>query len=201
MCVTQRLLRVPYPKAFRGRESPGADIDDINVSGEDDRRSPGNSFKNIAGTFVYAGALSGAAENMIEGVAKTEKFGKDWYFVPDKDTDVWTVTRSLKEGAVVTTYEKAKYLEWGMWIDGGKTRDDMKLKRYIGEGAGSDGFTTSGLNFKRAADATQDKTASYTGTAAGLSARTTGTGSSEVHHSGHFTADVALTATLAGRCR
>ena len=176
-------------------ESPAADIVGITVSDEDDRRFRGN-FKNIAGTFVYAGALSGAADDMIEGVATTEKFGKDWYFVPEKDTDVWTVTRRLNEGAVVTTYEKAKYLEWGMWIDGLKTGDDMKLNRYIGKGAGSDGFTTSDLNFKRAADATQDKTASYTGTAAGLSARTTGTGNSEVHHSGHFTADVALTATF-----
>ncbi|MCY4007152.1 MAG: hypothetical protein OXE84_10095 [Rhodobacteraceae bacterium] len=199
------LKDVRYATLVEGSLPKGISVKDMKLAGtaigtpgtlrptatEDNRRNEGE-LQGIAGIFVYTGSAVNVPDVAVGGT-----FGDGWYFVPENASAVWTVKESLVDNAVVTTYESAAFLEWGMWIDGMPTADNAKLKRYIGAGTGGVAPNTADLTLTRGEDATQDKEVTYSGKATGLSARSTGTGDSEVHHSGHFTADVALTATLA----
>jgi len=116
--------------------------------------------------------------------------GEGWYFVPTKKDDYF-----VQKGA---KYEPAKFVEWAMWLtenDGG----DIIVNRHVGQGVGSGplriaptgNYDLTTVNDKLAKEAT------YTGAAAGLSAREHETDGSKTYHSGHFTADVSLTAKFA----
>ncbi len=120
-------------------------------------------------------------------------FGEGWYFTPavrsnrqsslgGSDSAITRYEDSDNDG----TYEAVSYVDYGMWLEGAD--DALSLHRRIGLVGPSN---TEGLDF--GANAILAGSATYSGDAHGLSARTTGTRTAA---SGHFTADVELTATF-----
>ncbi len=119
-------------------------------------------------------------------------FGEGWYFTPavrsgrqsslgGSDSAITRYEDSDNDG----TYEAVSYLDYGMWLSGDD--DNLVLHRRIDlVGPSNTGGLDFGTNTALAGSAT------YTGDAQGLSARTSGSRTA----SGHFTADVELTATF-----
>ncbi|MCY4240162.1 MAG: hypothetical protein OXD36_00285 [Rhodobacter sp.] len=151
------------------------------------RATPANSrmYLGITGN-VYCRASSCA------GVEAGDKVSEGWYFVPVSQ-DAYFAPDG-KGG-----YEQASFVEWGMWLSG-TTASAPNIERYVGVGRGSAalGTDSSADNFDVATPATTANKlaaiATYTGGAAGLSTRETGTGDDKKTASGHFTAKVSLTA-------
>ena len=118
------------------------------------------------------------------------KLGKGWHFTPTKAADYWVVH------ANGSSYERAIFAEWGLWLTAGdRAETDVPY-----DNAAVNFFTTStdvsGLKFDKAADDDEKTTASYSGSASGLSSRQTGTGDDATYASGHFNARVNLMATF-----
>ena len=111
-----------------------------------------------------------------------------WYFVPDagSDTDYYVLN---SDG---TGYQPASYVEWGLWLTTDSASDIDGVSHFFAGGSLRDSDSINGIV---AADG-KDVTATYTGDAAGLSARKTGEDEDETYHSGHFAATVELTATF-----
>ena len=119
-------------------------------------------------------------------------FGEGWYFTP--------VVHSTRHGSLGYntklaryidsdgdgTYELVSYVDYGMWLEGAD--DELVLHRRVNL-VGPSG-PPSTLDYSSAGSAT------YSGDARGLSARTVGTGDDAVTASGHFEADVTLNATF-----
>ena len=126
----------------------------------------------------------------IEGAFHTRGEGDEakWYFVPDagSDTDYYV----LNSGG--TGYQRANYVEWGLWLTTDSASDINGVSHFFAGGSLRDSNSINGIV---AADG-KDVTATYTGDAAGLSARKTGEDEDETYHSGHFAATVELTATF-----
>ena len=109
-------------------------------------------------------------------------------------------TRFLYEDADADgVYEPLRYADYGMWLiwDPTQATDLARIGVATRAGlVGPDAFSRSGFNL--AAPATSQNglaaTATYSGTARGLSARTTTSGGDSTTASGHFTADVTLNA-------
>ena len=166
----------------------GADGDDLVGTDITARTSPGaanggtHDYLGITGT-VHCRKADGCAEGGVS---------EGWYFVPDSQDDYFAPDG--KGG-----YDQAKYVEWGMWLME-NDENDLVVNRYVGLGTGSSalGTDSSAGNFNVATPATTENklaaTATYTGGAAGLSTRETGTGDDKKTASGHFTAKVSLTA-------
>ncbi|MCY4327210.1 MAG: hypothetical protein OXC53_06450 [Rhodobacteraceae bacterium] len=92
----------------------------------------------------------------------------------------------------VSTYAPVAYVEWGLWTKGLSAVD---LHRYVGIGRHSIDLVAGDLTTP--ANDTLAARATYSGQAQGLATRRTVTnGVPSVTESGHFTADVALTATF-----
>ena len=112
--------------------------------------------------------------------------GEGWYFVPDEKDDYFAPDG--KGG-----YVPAQFVEWGMWMGG--DADAPTIVRYIGQGRGSaelDIVEDTDYFLGDHDDLAEEAT--YTGAAAGLSSRETGTGDDKKTASGHFEASVSLTA-------
>ena len=137
-------------------------------------------LNGIEGT-LYCDRRSGCSTSQGE-------FLDGWYFTPVTENNregslgyVTEVTRyvdSNNDG----TYEPISYVDYGMWLQGGD--DDLILHRRAAPVGPK--VSTRFLDFATAGSAT------YTGEAHGLSARTMGTGDNAVTTSGHFEADVML---------
>ena len=118
-----------------------------------------------------------------------EDDGEGWYFAPT-NKDAYFAPDG--EGG----YEAAEFVEWGMWLTEANN-GDITVNRYVGTGIGSATVTPSpaaALTTVANAENGLAATATYKGAAAGLSTRETGTGDDKKTASGHFTAEVSLTA-------
>ena len=159
------------------------------------------TFRGIYGTFYCVSASCNALDSTT--------FGAGWYFTPsvpattanpnaryDSVQPSSQPTRFLYEDADADgVYEPLWYADYGMWLIWDPTQATDLARIGVATRAGLVGpnaFSRSGFNL--AAPATSQNglaaTATYSGTARGLSARTV----NEVTASGHFTADVTLNA-------
>ena len=165
----------------------------IAISSDNNTRSVAGAFQGILGMYVYAGD----AETR-PSVAAEAKFGEDWYFHPDSADAYYTEERDA-EG--VLAYQQATFFEWGLWLDDSDATEAVapRLNVYAGPGVGSAGFTPDQEGLGDAVPDSAASSATYEGSAAGLSARRTGgKNDAPTYASGHFTADVELTATFGG---
>ena len=87
--------------------------------------------------------------------------------------------------------ETALYADYGMWLEGTDAAPVLRTRMGLVDSGG-----TAGTVDLTTTDNGLAATATYSGTARGLSARTTGTGDDATTASGHFTADVSLSATF-----
>ena len=148
------------------------------------------TFRGVHGTFYCDGT------QCSELTATT--FRNGWYFTPSvvDGTGGDPTTYRYRAGANVT-YQPLHYADYGMWLtDTGSGIDVEAGAALIGPdptGRGNVDLTTPGDAVNRLA-----ASATYTGTARGLSARSQYRGSDYVTASGHFTADVSLSATFGG---
>ncbi len=140
----------------------------------------------IAGRVIRRGASPAAAP----GTA-TANFGAGWYFVPVPATPAQPVPASadlyyVPEGS---GFAQAVWVDYGVWLTG--PDDDLVAKYYAGVGAGSAALGTA-YGTTRTAENDVPKSASYSGDAAGISARRDSSG--DLMGSGRFDADVSMTA-------
>ena len=130
--------------------------------------------------------------------------GAGWYFNPlgvgavTGEQDGFDTAKLVPDSGR-NAYEVEEYSTYGYWITLDNSGDWIFHTASQRSAAGSD--NNGGLNAAsfeaRSADAgTSPNKATYKGEAVGMSARVTGTGDSQNHHSGRFEADVALTATF-----
>ena len=168
----------------------------ISLKGIDAADYGGGALTARAGNDVPGTPISDAVYLGIPGVAHCREEckvnGEGWYFVPDEKDDYFAPDG---EGS----YKQAAYVEWGMWV--GSSPTDPTIVRYVGQGRGSDDLgIVSGTDYLLTTPAAPtaghnlSKEATYTGAAAGLSSRETGTGDDKETASGHFEASVSLTA-------
>ena len=105
-------------------------------------------------------------------------------FVPSDQTKLWAKTSIGGNYAEVTNVGS-----YGYWLAASTGADIIKLHA-------SSKSTANTLLWNRAATATKDVDATYSGKAGGYSVRTIGTGTDAKDHSGEFTANAELTATF-----
>jgi len=163
--------------SLKGVESGGNDKDFttlLTATNDKTATHPG-MYLGIPGTaYCRADACKGDGEGWYFAPVNLDGDHKDNYFVPD--------------GA---KYAQAKFVEWGMWLGGTNTAPIVMRQVGAGEGSADLGITPDTHYMLGAGDI---KEATYTGAAAGLSTRKAGTGDDAVTASGHFTAQVSLTA-------
>ena len=114
-----------------------------------------------------------------------------WFFVPAADAPDYFVLKADGSG-----YEGASYVEWGLWL----TTSESGVIDGVGHhfaGVGARVGVRTNINDIVGVGG-KDVTATYSGPAAGLSARCTANcdEADAVYSSGHFTATAALTATF-----
>ena len=143
--------------------------------------------------YEYRGISGMAACRKSSGCELSgANLGDGWYFYPlDTGEDDYYVAKVSvdDEGEITTTYEPARFAEWGMWLTtttGGVSTVGLHYST-TGYGIANQGVTEA---------IPTEVSAKYSGTAQGLSARKTGTGDDATTASGHFLADVSLNATF-----
>ena len=152
--------------------------------------SVAGTFRGVHGTFYCDGI------QCSELTATT--FRNGWYFTPSvvDGTGGDPTTYRYRAGANVT-YQPLHYADYGMWLtDTGSGIEVEARAALIGPdptGRGNVDLTTQGDAVNRLA-----ASATYSGTARGLSARSQYKDSDYVTASGHFTANVELNATFGG---
>ena len=169
-------------KVFEGAADTNADI----LSSGDSSEADLMGFGNVA-SVRYLGILGTAYCRTSDGAActgDTEDASKVWYFAPTSSDAYYVASKGDNAG-----YEAAKYVEWGMWLTGDTPTLNQRIDRSTVGGPVAAAITTGSTD-----ENGLTKTATYKGGAAGLSARKHGTGDDERFASGHFEADVELTA-------
>jgi len=193
------LVDVPYSAPKRGvlhkgisveGESPDTTVPAIvNTAVSDDARRHDGKFQGIGGTYVFAGEAASTV-----AIEDSGKFGEGWYFHPSEPNSRYVEDESADDLA----YKKTTFVEWGLWLiedsNGSTNGTPPGLRLYAGPGVGSGPVTRNGGWGDITGAATS---ATYEGSATGLSARRTGgTTAAPTYASGHFTADVELKATF-----
>ena len=126
-------------------------------------------------------------------------FGAGWHFVPSDDEN-----SQYAWDSDAGEYEPARYVEWGLWITADDTDEEFEvgeLHNFVGlvnAAADLENDENNGMSLVAYADDDGETKATYTGAAAGLSARKMGTGDDEMYASGHFKAAVTLNARFRG---
>ena len=105
-----------------------------------------------------------------------------WHFRPESAMELYVADPTTSGSYTVALM----YARYGYWLDYGAAGAATGIVTTAA--VGNSGTNTAGLDLVRPAAATDDVTATYTGSAAGVSVRG--------KTSGHFTADVNLTATF-----
>ena len=196
-----------YPVSNNGlglpRNHPAIALSGLDVADFDPRGS--DTVPSSEGHLnFYNGQLKGIegtlyCDRITHGCSTSSgRFGDGWYFTPvvysgrfsggakGYNTEQARYIDSDGDG----TYELVSYVDYGMWLEGSDDdpNDPLLLLRratLVGPSASPDQ-----LDFSTAGSAT------YSGDARGLSARTVGTGDDAVTASGHFEATVTLNATF-----
>ena len=176
---------LPKGISVEGEKVPSADF-----TNEEGRIETGQRFRGIQGSYVYTGELEG---NNRPAVAEGTEFDEDWYFFEPVPTNRYVEDTTQDD----LTYKPAEFVEWGLWledIDSNANGEQPGLRMYAGRGSGSGPVV---LNQGWGAINGAATSATYEGSATGLSARRTGgTTAAPTYASGHFTADVELNATF-----
>ena len=171
-----------------------ADIDaDLTATGgtnsdgmyDDGFTSDSSTYMGIPGDVFCLGGTAGcsvdADGNLMGG----------WYFSPDDDDAVFIAATAPATGYVADT----GFIQWGHWLtvddSGGATDGEVTIHTYATSGA-----NTANLNIGVSTATGQDETATYDGSAAGMSVHKEfdSNGAQTSIYSGAFTADVELTA-------
>ena len=178
----------------------GVDVDDLALTALTAAAiiatDPGGRIGNTDGSEVSYQGIEGYLRCIRADCEAPEgdKLGAGWHFVPASTENAkrWT------ENEDGDGYIQATYVEWGLWMAAptSPTAGATDLNVYVGPGRGSTALAVAGLGDLDEGRLEDDNKATYSGTAAGLSVRTTGTGDDAVSASGHFTADVTLDATF-----
>ena len=155
------------------------------------------SAPNTPENYIYRGIAGMAACRKTGGCELSgANLGEGWYFYPTTaNADAYFTTETVvnDKGEVTTSYKGATFAEWGMWLDMNGDPAVLRVNRHYSVSRdGHAGFLTAPDDMPDDAPAR----ATYSGTATGLSARTTGTGESATTASGHFLANVNLNATF-----
>ena len=138
--------------------------------------TPGTEYKGIPGAVWCLGGADGCSVN-ADGTLSS-----GWYFTPTLATELYVANPRMAGSYVVAMM----YARYGYWLAFDASGAATGIT--IGAALGNAGTNTASLNLIRPASATADVTASYSGNAAGISTRGDA--------SGHFTANVSLTATF-----
>ena len=137
--------------------------------------TPGIEYKGIPGVAICLGGTAGCS------VGSDGKLSAGWYFTPASPKDFYV--------AKVGSYEPATmFAQYGYWLNFDAAGAATSISPFAVLGNSGSAAVTTTLNLIRPTDATADVTAKYSGKAAGISVRGDA--------SGHFTANVNLTATF-----
>ena len=168
---------------------------DANEDGEvDDGVQFSGNYKGIPGTV-----FCGASDCMVEGDEGEEELTGSWYFTPT-DGDEWYIGTTADD---VTTYSaETLYAKFGHWLSANASDGDLiDVNTYAKIGGAMDANPTdldvTTVNTGEDDDLT-DTSASYSGTAAGMSVEKTTDSDGNITdiQSGAFTAAVDLKATF-----
>ena len=156
--------------------------DDVSTDDMDEAFEADGTYNGAMGTYRCAGTT--ACSVTYDAMGMIIAIGDDWIFTPDD--------------GVTSDVPDAEYLHYGFWLqqtedeDGVLTYDEVQTFYGASEGlAPSDGTVLNTVN----------GSASYTGDAVGVYVRdvnSVGGGERVASTSGHFAADVALTANFGG---
>ena len=140
----------------------------------------------------------------------TTEFLDGWYFTPAVNSSRQAslgyspIETAYEDSDNDGTYEVVRYVEYGMWLTG----FDEGTKRVVNRETVDSRLTlhrriglvgpSNSRNLDFGTNTALDPSATYSGDAHGLSARTRGTGNNATTASGHFTADVELNVTFGG---
>ena len=158
------------------------------------------TFKGVHGTIYCASAA-------CNDLATATTFDNSWRFTPSLNTDDGRLnaaspgsqsTRFRYTANADGTFAPLWYADYGMWLtEDGSTLDIQARAALIGPDPA--GRATPNLTSRANGQNNLGfDSATYSGTARGLSARSRYAGSDYVTASGHFTADVELNATFGG---
>ncbi len=167
---------------------------DLSTTGNTDGdATTGGTYMGILGAVVCLGGSDGC--KVTDG-----KLGAGWYFSPAAPM---TYYQSANDDPTTTEDESVNYVvdnsyaSYGYWLvnaDQGDTdpsNDEWTVHTFSSSAGGTAVNVAAGTEENGLAD-----TATYSGMAAGMSARTMGSGDSMTTDSGAFTADVMLTANF-----
>ena len=180
----------------------GLDVADFDPRGSD---TVGSSENHLV---FYNGQLKGIegtlyCDRRSNCITSSGRFGDGWYFTPvvysgrfsggakGYSTEQARYIDSDGDG----TYELVSYVDYGMWLEGADDDPEDPLLLLRRATLVGPSVSPSSLDFGTDGSNT-DPSATYSGDARGLSARTVGTGDDAVTASGHFEADVTLNATF-----
>ena len=157
------------------------------------------TFRGVHGTVYCNGSSCGA-------LTDATSFGSGWFFTPslneasgrlDAATPGSQTARFRYTANDDGTFAPLHYVDYGMWLVDGDPIDVQARAALVGPDPASRAIP----NLTSRADGRNRlgfDSATYSGTAHGLSARSRYEGSEYVTASGHFTADVELNATFGG---
>ena len=135
------------------------------------------NYKGIPGVVICLGGDDGCS------VSADGTLSAGWYFTPESPMELYIANPDMAGMYMVATM----YARYGYWLTfDATTGAATSIDTYAAVGHST--TNTANLNLLRPSTATADVTASYSGSAAGISARGDA--------SGHFTANVKLTATF-----
>ncbi len=167
----------PVLSATGGTASDGKYPDALAQGAATVSGTPGTEYKGIPGAVWCLGGAGGCSVN-ADGTLSS-----GWYFTPTSATELYAANPDMAGMYMVATM----YARYGYWLTIDATTDAATaISIAAAPGHSSTNVTT--FNLTRPGTATADVTARYSGSAAGISARGDA--------SGHFTANVNLTATF-----
>ena len=123
-----------------------------------------------------------------------------WYFSPAGAGTHWVRNTDAATLAETPYVQDSRYATYGHWLTQDATSGDWTVNTFANASSGSGALAAdTGLaSTAGGVDADEGDKASYSGSAAGMSVRVTGSGDSKTTDSGAFTADVTLSASFGG---
>lgn len=167
----------PALSATGGTNSDGKYADATTVGTASVTGTPGTEYMGIPGTVWCLGGDDGCSVNA------SGKLVGGWYFTPTTATELYVMDPDMAGMYMVATM----YARYGYWLTFDTTSGAATAINTVAS-AGHATTNTANLDLIRPAAATADVTARYSGKAAGIS--------THGNASGHFTANVNLTATF-----
>ncbi|MYC32924.1 MAG: ATP synthase F0 subunit B [Chloroflexi bacterium] len=145
----------------------------------------GTEYMGIPGVVVCLGGDDGCS------VSSAGKLSAGWYFSPTSPMVYYIRNTDRTTSEAMPYVPETLYASYGYWLSSNADASEWTVNTFS-----SVGVTATLTTYDVAANDDLAESATYSGSAAGMSVRTMGSGDSKTTDSGMFTADVMLTATF-----